>query len=160
MSRAPMKTYLDAGLAQAVSRLAAMQNRSESAVIAEAVRARFADVSDAVGQAGAETQRRQLNRLEARFDKLVWELAQTKQALLLFVRVWLEHNPPLEPDLEDSAAASAEARFERFLDLLTDRLSNPAGDELLDRPENSRRDAEDVNPRVDDDTRAFEGAST
>ena len=137
MSRAPMKTYLDASLAQTVTRLAASQNRSESAVIADAVRARFANASDAAGQAGAETQKRQLNRLEARFDKLVWELTQTKQAMLLFIRVWLEHNPPLDPEIEDSAAASAEARFERFLDLLTERLTKPAEDDLLDRLETS-----------------------
>src|SRR5262245_30614842 len=129
MSRAPMKTYLDANLAQAVSRLAASQNRSESAVIADAVTARFANASDAAGQAGAETQKRQLNRLEARFDEVIWELTQTKQAMLLFVRVWLEHNPPLDPEIEDSAAASAEARFERFLDLLTERLTIPEGDD-------------------------------
>jgi hypothetical protein len=133
MSRAPMKTYLDAGLAQAVTRLAASQNRSESAVIADAVRARFANASDAAGQAGAETQKRQLNRLEARFDKLLWEVLQTKQTMLLFVRVWLEHNPPLDPEFEDSAAASAEARFERFLDLLADRLTKPVEGDLLDR---------------------------
>lgn len=137
MSRAPMKTYLDASLAQAVTRLAASQNRSESAVIADAVRARFANASDAAGQAGAETQKRQLNRLEARFDRLIWELAQTKQAMLLFVRVWLEHNPPIDPEFEESAAISAEARFERFLDLLTDRLTKPVDDDLLDRLETS-----------------------
>lgn len=133
MSRTPMKTYLDAGLAQAVTRLAASQKRSESAVIADAVRTRFAIASDAAGQAGSETQKRQLNRLEARFDKLLWEVTQTKQTMLLFVRVWLEHNPPLDPDLEDSAAASAEGRFERFLDLLTERLTKPAEGDLLDR---------------------------
>nr|WP_281719658.1 hypothetical protein [Nitrosomonas nitrosa] len=136
MSRAPMKTYLDEGLAAAVARLAAVQNRSESAIIADAVRARFANVSDAAGKADGETQKRQLNRLEARFDKLIWDLTQTKQAMLLFVRVWLEHNPPLDPEIEDSAGASAEARFERFLDLLSQRLIAPeAGDDLLDRVE-------------------------
>lgn len=135
MSRTPMKTYLDASLASAVTRLAASQKRSESAVIADAVRTRFANASDAAGQAGAETQKRQLNRLEARFDKLLWEVTQTKQTMLLFIRVWLEHNPPLDPEVEDSAAASAEARFERFLDLLTERLTKPIEDDPLDRLE-------------------------
>lgn len=135
MSRTPMKTYLDAGLASAVTRLAASQKRSESAVIADAVRTRFASTSDAAGQAGAETQKRQLNRMEARFDKLLWEVTQTKQTMLLFIRVWLEHNPPLDPEIEDSAAASAEARFERFLDLLTERLTKPVDDDPLDRLE-------------------------
>jgi predicted transcriptional regulator len=134
MTRAAMKTYLEANLAEAVARLAASQRRSESAIIADAVRARFANGSNAAGQAGAETQKRQLNRLEARFDKLLWEMVQSKQMLLLFVRVWLEHNPPLDPEIEDSAAASAEARFERFLDILAERLAKPADDDLLDRP--------------------------
>lgn len=139
MSRAPMKTYLDANLAQAVTRLAASQNRSESAVIADAVRARFAIVSDASIKADGDTQKRQLNRLEARIEKLLWEIAQLKQALLLFVRVWLEHNPPLDPEVEEGAAASAESRFERFLDLLTERLTNPgADDDLLQRVEGER----------------------
>jgi hypothetical protein len=155
MSRAPMKTYLDANLAQAVSRLAALQNRSESAVIADAVQARFANASEAAGQAGAETQKRQLNRLEARFDKLVWELAQTKQAMLLFIRVWLEHNPPLDPEIEDSAAASAEARFERFLDLLTERLTKPADEDLLDRLETT---AAQTHPAANGQASLFEEA--
>jgi hypothetical protein len=137
-----MKTYLDPSLSQAVARLAASQNRSESAVIADAVRARFANASDAAGQAGADTQKRQLNRLEARFDKLVWELAQTKQAILLFVRVWLEHNPPLDPEIEDSAAASAEARFDRYLDLLTERLTRPTNDDVLDRLQTAQADGQ------------------
>jgi hypothetical protein len=153
-----MKTYLDAGLALAVTRLAASQNRSESAVIADAVAARFANASDAAGQAGADSQKRQLNRLEARFDKLVWELAQTKQATLLFVRVWLEHNPPLDPEIEDSAAASAEARFERFLDLLTERLTKPTGDDPLDRLETSTPTA--ATPHVNGQASLFEEATT
>jgi hypothetical protein len=131
-----MKTYLSADLAAAVSRLAASQNRSESAIIADAVRVRFANASDPAMKADGDTQKRQLNRLEARLDKLIWELAQTKQAMLLFVRVWLEHSPPLDPEIEDSAAASAESRFERFLDLLTERLTTPGADgDLLDRLE-------------------------
>jgi hypothetical protein len=46
------------------------------------------------------------------------------------VRVWLEHSPPLDPAHEDSAAASAEARFDRFLDLVTRGLTS--GDRLGD----------------------------
>ena len=61
-------------------------------------------------------------RWEARLDKAVGEALILKEALLLFVRVWLEHNPPLEPELEDSAAMSANARFERYLDLLAQGL--------------------------------------
>jgi hypothetical protein len=49
-----------------------------------------------------------------------------KECLLLFVRVWLEYNPPLDEEIADSAAASAAARFERFLDVLMKGLS-PGG---------------------------------
>lgn len=63
-------------------------------------------------------------RLDARFDKAIGETLIIKEALLLFVRVWLEHNPPLEEQFEESAGMSAEARFERFLDLLAHGLKN------------------------------------
>jgi hypothetical protein len=61
---------------------------------------------------------------------MLWEQAQLKECVLLFVRVWLEHNPPIDDDLEESAAASAEARFERFLDLAANGLTSgqPLGD--------------------------------
>jgi hypothetical protein len=48
----------------------------------------------------------------------------TKETLLLFVRVWLEHNPPLDEHLEESAAASAAARFERFLDYVANSIDS------------------------------------
>jgi hypothetical protein len=134
MSTVPMKTYLDPELARVVARTAAAQGRSDSAVIADAIRSRFAaDSPDALSaQEGAA--RRQLGRIETRIDKLIWEQSQVKACLLLFIRVWLEHNPPLEPEVEDSAAASAEARFARFLDLLVNDLTAPqGGDDLGER---------------------------
>lgn len=130
MRNKPVRAYLDPDLARAVARLAKAQSRSGSAVIADAVRARFASQADEVVKAEGETARRQLNRVEARLDKLIWEGAQLKECLLLFVRVWLEHNPPLDAEIEESAAISAEARFERFLDFLSNSLtsSHPMGD--------------------------------
>lgn len=38
------------------------------------------------------------------------------------MRIWLEHHPPLDEAEEDAAAASAEARFERFLELVAHGL--------------------------------------
>jgi hypothetical protein len=130
MRHIPVRAYLDPDLARAVARLAKAQSRSGSAVIADAVRARFASQAEEVVRAEGETTRRQLNRVEARLDKLIWEGAQLKECVLLFVRVWLEHNPPLDADLEESAAISAEARFERFLDFLSNSItsSHPMGD--------------------------------
>src|SRR5262245_61138140 len=116
MRQKPVRAYLDPDLARAITRIARSQDRSASSVIADAVRARIAASSPDVLKAEGETVRRQLNRIEARLDKIIWEQAQLKECVLLFVRVWLEHNPPLDDALEESAAMSAEARFERFLD--------------------------------------------
>lgn len=134
MSTVPMKTYLDPELARVVTRTAAAQGRSDSAVIADAIRSRFASDSPDAISAQENTAKRQLSRIESRIDKIVWEQTQLKGCLLLFIRVWLEHNPPLDPEVEDSAAASAEARFARFLDLLVNDLTAPqGGDDLSER---------------------------
>lgn len=130
MRQKPVRAYLTPELAEEVARRAQAQDRSESAIISDAVRSRFAATSDEAIEAEGETVRRQLNRVEARLDKLIWEQLQTKECVLLFIRVWLEHNPPLDAELEESAAISAEARFERFLDLLSNNLNsrNPTTD--------------------------------
>src|SRR5690606_6804881 len=75
--------------------------------------------------------KRQLNRLEVRFDKVIWEQAQLKAAFFLFVHVWLKHNPPLDAELEESATLSAEARFARFIDALANELAAPGGSDDL-----------------------------
>lgn len=123
MSATGIRTYLEPDLAREVARIARAQGRSESSFIADAVRATLAKGSEAVTRAAAETQTRRLNRLEARLEKLFRDQALIKESLLLFVRVWLEHNPPLDDAIADSAAASAEARFERFLDLAAQTLA-------------------------------------
>lgn len=123
MRQIPVRAYLAPELAEEVTRRAQAQGRSDSSFIGEILRASLAATSDQARQAETETVKRQLNRLESRFDKLIWEQLQAKECLLLFIRVWLEHNPPLDETIEDSAAASAEARFERFLDLLSNTLT-------------------------------------
>jgi hypothetical protein len=130
MANKAVRAYIETDLAAALARQAQARSRSASSIISEAVRAYFVSKSEDVTQAETETVRRQLNRVEARLDKLIWEQAQQKECLLLFVRVWLEHNPPLDDAIEESAAISAEARFERFLDLLSQDLTSahPLGD--------------------------------
>lgn len=118
MSLMGIRTYLEPDLAREVGRLARFQGRSESSVIAEAVRSRFAAEAAGAQAASAETKKRQLNRIEARIDKLMRDEALIKECLFVFMRIWLEHNPPLEDDLADSLAASAAARFDRLLDLV------------------------------------------
>lgn len=118
MSTIAIKTYLEPDLAREVSRMALAQGRSESSIIADSVRARLAAQSEGATAAAKETQRRQLNRLELRVEKILRDQAMMKECVLLFVRVWLEYNPPLDEEIADSAAASAAARFEHFLDIL------------------------------------------
>lgn len=123
MSRTAVKVYLGPDLAAEIARIARAQGRSESSLIAEAVQARMATAAEGVSEAEVATQKRQLNRLEARVEKILCDQAVMKESLLLFVRVWLEHNPPIDDALEDSAAASADARFERFLDFVMQGLT-------------------------------------
>lgn len=123
MRQKPVRAYLAPELAEEVTRRAQAQGRSDSSFIGEVIRASLAATSEQARQAETETVKRQLNRIESRLDKLIWEQLQAKECLLLFIRVWLEHNPPLDDDIEESAAASAEARFDRFLDLLSNTLT-------------------------------------
>ncbi|MEX1251377.1 MAG: hypothetical protein WEA77_09310, partial [Hyphomonas sp.] len=68
-------------------------------------------------RAAEDSQKRQLFRIEDEVNKVMPELKTQTELLLTFVKVWLEHNPPLEPALEASLAASADARLDRFLDI-------------------------------------------
>lgn len=122
MSSTGIRTYLEPDLAREVARIARAQGRSESALIAESVRLRLAAGDEAAQGKAAETQKRQLNRIETRIDKLQRDQGLVKECLLVFVRVWLEHNPPIDDELAESVAASAENRFERFLDLVESGL--------------------------------------
>lgn len=119
MARGKITIYLPDGLQERMERIAAQQGRSVSSVVVEAVEARYR-------KDGGETDPalRLANRLEARIDKAVRDTIMVKETLLLFVRVWLEHNPPLDEGIEESAAASAAARFERFLDFVADAIGS------------------------------------
>ncbi len=111
------KTSIDPALAAELSRRARAQGRPESRLIADAIGMMLSDKTEAAIKADEATVKRQLNRIEARLDALFAKQASLQEHLLLFVRVWLEHNPPLDDDLADAAAMSAQARFEHFLDL-------------------------------------------
>jgi len=90
MNLTGIRTYLEPDLAREVSRAARAQGRSESSLIAELVRARFAAASDGAAASAADAQKRQLNRLETRVDKVQRDQAAVKECLLWFVRVWLD----------------------------------------------------------------------
>jgi hypothetical protein len=106
--------YLPADLQAELLKATKTKHLSASGLIAEAVKRHFKAHPDGVSEGAT----RQLARVEARIDKLMRDNATLKEALLLFVRIWLEYTPPLAPDEEDDAAALAEQRFERFLDLV------------------------------------------
>ena len=119
MPRSGITVYLPPELEERIAGLAKERHCSESSLIADAVKARF----DRRTLETANTTERERFRTDARLDKAIGEALILKEVLLLFVRVWLEHNPPIDPSLEESAAASADARFERFLDFVAQGLS-------------------------------------
>lgn len=112
-----LRTYVEPELARTVSKMAQRQGRSESAFVAAALRAYVAAGAEGPARAAEDSQKRQLGRIEDEMNKVMPELQTQKELLLTFVKVWLEHNPPLDPALEASLSASADARLERFLDI-------------------------------------------
>lgn len=119
MPRSGVTVYLPKALELRIFAIAKERHCSASSLIADAVKARF-DRKSAETTGPSERERM---RTDARLDKMIGEALIMKEVLLLFVRVWLEHNPPIDPDVEESVAASAEARFERFLDFVARGLS-------------------------------------
>ena len=122
MARGGITVYLPRDLEARIRRIAKDQHRSDSSVVADAVKARY-ERNELNGKALEETARRQISRVDARLSKAIGETLILKEIVLLFIRVWLEHNPPVDEALEESAAASAEARFERFLDFVAQALA-------------------------------------
>jgi hypothetical protein len=120
MAGSPTSVYLPADLRDKVVRLADAQDRSASSVIVEAVRFKLTRKEEA-NDGGAV---HRIARLEQRLDKAIRDGAMIKESVLLFIRVWLEHNPPLDEQIEESAAASAAARFERFLDYVANSVDS------------------------------------
>ncbi len=150
MARGGITVYLPRDLEARVRRIAKDQHRSDSSVVADAVRARY-ERNQFTNEALEETARRQISRVDARLGKAIGEMLILKEMMLLFIRVWLEHNPPIEEHLEESAAASAEARFERFLDFVAQAL---APGKSLTAQEPSLVAAEPASPPLTGEARA------
>ena len=106
------------GMEAEITKAARSRKLSASGLIALAVKHHFSMHENGVPEGAT----RQLTRIEQRLDKITRDNAAIKEALLLFVRIWLEYTPPLQDDEEEAAAALAETRFERFLDLVRDGL--------------------------------------
>lgn len=122
MARNGVTVYLPPELEAEITKAARSRKLSASGLITLAVKHHFAMHATGVPEGAT----RQLARIEQRLDKIVRDSALQREALLLFIRVWLEYTPPLREDEEDAAAALAETRFERFLDLVRDGVSSGA----------------------------------
>ena len=142
MVRNGITVYLPRELELRVTNAAREEARSESSVITKAVRMHFNRRNNPTSSSDA-SHSHLMARMDARFDKAIGEALILKEAVLLFIRVWLEHNPPIDEAQEDAAAASAEARFERFLGLVRDGLEGrslangalpAASDQSIDMP--------------------------
>lgn len=118
MTKERVTISLDAELAWAVARYARSVGRPQSRVIAEMVRERLSGDAPGVAAATQSSLARRLNRMESRLARIEQDCRRMNECVLVFVRVWLEHNPPLDEDLADSLAASAKARFGRYVDLV------------------------------------------
>ena len=116
MARNGITVYLPPDLEAEIMKAARSRKLSASGLITLAVKHHFAMHATGVPEGAT----RQLARVEQRLDKIVRDGALHREALLLFVRVWLEYTPPLREDEEDAAAALAETRFERYLDVVRD----------------------------------------
>lgn len=111
--------YLEDELARALDVDARLKGLPVTRAAADAMRRIYLDEQDA---AVADTVKMRLDRVEKREVVRAREIAIVKETLLLFIRVWLEHNPA--PDEEDLPAqhALAERRFQSFLELLAESL--------------------------------------
>lgn len=127
MPRVGITVYLPPDLEAQVLRVAKTRDLSASGIIASAVKALFADNPNGVPEGVS----RQLARIESRLNKVTRDVDILKEALLLYVRVWVAHNPPIDEGAQDMNADSDEARFQLYLTYLRDGLephASVAGD--------------------------------
>jgi predicted transcriptional regulator len=73
---------------------------------------------------------RRLDRFGRQIERLERHAAITNEALALFVRFWLTHNPPLPDTAQAAAQAKGNERYEGFVEALGRRLAQ--GRSLVD----------------------------
>lgn len=111
--------YLEPALARALDLDARLRGLAVTRAAADALFRIYIDETDA---AVADTVKMRLDRVEKREVVRARELAIVKETLLLFIRVWLEHNPAPDEETLPAAHALAERRFQSFLELLAESL--------------------------------------
>lgn len=117
--RRKVTIYLEADLARALDKDADTRGLATTRAAADALRRILLDEKDT---AVADTVKMRLDRVEKREVVRARELKIIKETLLLFIRVWIEHNPAPEEDVQEVNRAFAEERFTAFLDLLAESL--------------------------------------
>jgi len=117
--RLKMTLYLEPDLARAVDQDARKRHLPTTRAAADAIRRALVDER---AEGLADTVKMRLDRLEKREVIRAREMAIIKEAILLYVRVWLEHTPPPEEEFSDAISLAADQRFSEFLDLLAESL--------------------------------------
>lgn len=109
--------HLDPDVAAAIEVEGKRRGLTLSRAANDAVRrALLDDSSDGL----AASIRARLDRLDNRDRMRARELALVKNTLLLFVRVWFEYAGPLD-DSDPDAGADAEARYQGFVEMLSEQ---------------------------------------
>ncbi len=114
-TRRQVTLHLDPDIANALDAEAIRRGLNASRAANDALRRVLIDGGDA---AIAEMVKVRLDRMDKRDAGRAHELALIKEALLLFVRVWLDYAGPLEDSEDPDAEADSEARFEEFVQAL------------------------------------------
>ena len=121
MTKAPLSAYLEPKLLDQLEAYAARRRVSKS-VVAEAAIAAFLSPESAERDEAVLVRR--LDRLTRQVERLERDSTISVEMLALFVRVWLNANPPLpEPD-PAAAESKTRERFERFVRALGQRLAS------------------------------------
>lgn len=118
-SKKKLTVYLEDDLARALDVDARLRGLPVTRAAADAMRRIYLDEKDA---AVADTVKMRLDRVEKREVVRARELTIVKETLLLFIRVWLEHNPAPDEETLPATHALAERRFQSFLELLAESL--------------------------------------
>jgi predicted transcriptional regulator len=98
----------------------AIRKRATQASIVEAAIASFLSPDGSERMEAAVTRR--LDRLSKQNERLEFQIEVTNEALALFVRFWLNANPPLPNTALAAAQAQGKQRYEGFVQALARKL--------------------------------------
>jgi predicted transcriptional regulator len=98
----------------------AIHKRATQASIVEAAIASFLSPDGSERMEAAVTRR--LDRLAKQSERLEFQVEVTNEALALFVRLWLNANPPLPDAAMSAAQAQGKERYETFVQSLGRKL--------------------------------------